>query len=232
MGLERGEGFVLRTRPYAEADLIVTLFLEKKGKRTGIAKGVRRLNSRLGGVFDLLNRIEVVFYPHRGLDLLSQGSVLEAYLQIKRNLAAVESALAVARLLDRLLPSHQPEDGPYHLFSRFLALLPTGDPLALQTATELKLLALLGHRPHLNACQRCGRKDGPFRFVPGRGGILCASCAQGIEGVPVDAGLVRTLDWLLTHPLERSKVVKLSPAAAARTKELISTYIEVLGRGT
>ena len=183
MGLERGEGFVLRTRPYAEADLIVTLFLEKKGKRTGIAKGVRRLNSRLGGVFDLLNRIEVVFYPHRGLDLLSQGSVLEAYLQIKRNLAAVESALAVARLLDRLLPSHQPEDGP-------------------------------------------------FRFVPSRGGILCASCAQGIEGVPVDAGLARTLDWLLTHPLERSKVVKLSPAAAARTKELISTYIEVLGRGT
>jgi len=208
VGLERGEGFVLRTREFAEADIIVTLFLRGYGKRTAIAKGARRLNSRLGGVFDLLNRVEVVFYPRDRLDLVSQGT-----------------------LLDRLLPPHQKEDAPYRLFERFLAGLEQGESGKLRIAVELKLLSLLGHRPHFRACLHCGDRRGPFRFIPTRGGLLCRSCA-GEEGIPVEAGLARVLDWLLSRPLAKSGVVRLSEEEAERADALLKAYIDLLSRGT
>ncbi len=231
MGLERGEGFVLRTREFAEADIIVTLFLRGYGKRTAIAKGARRLNSRLGGVFDLLNRVEIVFYPRDRLDLVSQGTLLDGYDSLKRDLTVVNSALSVARLLDRLLPPHQEEAAPYRLFERFLSELAKGRSDKLRIAVELKLLSLLGHRPHLRACLRCGDRKGPFRFLPTRGGLLCRSCA-GEEGIPVETGLARALDWLLYRPIEKSGVVSLSEEETKQADALLKEYVDLLSRGT
>ena len=230
MGIERGEGFVLRTRPFGEADLIVTLFFRHYGKRVGIAKGARRLDSRLGGVFDLLNKVEVVFYSHDRLDLVSQGTLLDSYESVKHDLAIVNSALAVARLLDRLLPMHQPESAVYQLFTQFLARCDQEDVEQLQITAELRILSLLGHRPHLRACLHCGDTHGPFRFVPTRGGVLCQRCAPN-TGIPVDAGLARALDWLGSHSIDRAGVVHLSPQEMAQARAILSAYIETIIRG-
>jgi len=229
VGIERGEGFVLRVRDFAEADLIVTLFLRRWGKRTAIAKGARRLDSRLGGVFDLLNRVEVVFYPRDRLDLVSQGTLLDGYERLKRSLPMVQAALSVARGLDRFLPLHQPEDEAHRLVERFLFLLTEENAVRMRIALTLKLLSLLGHQPHFSTCLRCGRRTGPFRFLPARGGILCSNCA-GEEGIPLSAGLSRSLAWLLSHPLERSGVIHLSEEEWRRADELLGAYIEALFR--
>lgn len=229
MGLQQGEGFVLRARDFAESDLIVTLFTEQWGKRTAIAKGARRFNSRLGGVFDLLNRVEVVFYQRARLDLVSQGALLHGFPQLKGDLDAVSAALAVGRLLDHLLPLHQPEGRAYALFSRFLDLLEAGDRPAdrLRLSAVLKLLTLLGHRPQFNACVRCGATAGPFLFVGGRGGVLCSTCAGG-KGIKISRGLARSLDWLLRLPLERAGVVRLSGEERDLASEILNVYIDRL----
>ncbi|MBU0502515.1 MAG: recombination protein O N-terminal domain-containing protein, partial [Candidatus Margulisbacteria bacterium] len=39
----------IKTAPFAEADKLVTLFTERYGKVKAIAKGARRIPSRLGG---------------------------------------------------------------------------------------------------------------------------------------------------------------------------------------
>ncbi len=230
MGLERGEGFVLRTSEFAEADIIVTLFLRDRGKRVAIAKGARRLNSRLGGVFDLLNRVEVVYYSRDRLDLISQGTLIDGYEPVKRDLGAVTSALTVARLLDRLLPLHQAEEDSYLLFERFLGLLSQRGDTVLKLAVELKLLSILGHRPHLRSCVRCGDIKGPFRFLPRRGGILCRNCAVN-EGIELGSGLARALNWLISHPVEKSGVIRLSEEEAELADSIVSAYIETLVHG-
>lgn len=231
MGIERGEGFVLRTNAFAEADIILTLFLRSYGKRTAIAKGARRINSRLGGVFDLLNKVEVVFYPHDRLDLVSQGTLISSYESLKRDLPAVNSALAVARSLDLLLPLHQREDELYHLFMRFLALVNQGNAEQLRIAAELRALSLLGHRPHLRSCLHCGSENGPFLFVPARGGVLCHTCIKEGAGIPLASGLAHALDWLASHPIGRSQVIHLSPQETVRAHEILDVYTETLVHG-
>ena len=225
MALSHGEGIVLKIQDFAEADLIITLFTPQWGKRSAIAKGVKRLNSRLGGVFDLLNHVEFVFYEKPRLDLVSQGSVRSAHLKLKSNLDVVTAALRVVRLLERLLPLHQREAEVYALFTRFLDLL-EGDGVdldALYLSAVLKLLSLFGHRPQLTACIHCGRLPEDLFFSALRGGVVCQHCATE-EGPRVSRGLARSLDALLQLPLERAAVVRFSSEEFAFGQKMIEAY--------
>lgn len=233
MGLLRADGFVLRIRDLAESDLIVTLFTEQWGKRAAIAKRARRLNSRLGGVFDLLNRVEVVFYPKERLDLVSQGALLQGFPHLKGDLNVVAAALLVGRLLDRLLPFHQPEEQVYSLFGRFLDLSEAGDHSVdrLRLSVTLKLLSFLGHRPRLTSCVRCGSESGPFLFASECGGVLCRACAQR-EGIKISRGLALSLDAFLRLPLERVNVVHLCPEDIRVAAKVVDGYIDHLANGS
>lgn len=233
MGLLKGEGFVLRARPFAESDLIVTLFTERWGKRTLIAKRARRFDSPLGGVFDLLNHVEAVFYPQARMDLASQGALLQAFPELKRDLETVSAALAVAQVLDRLLAPHQQEREAYVLFGRFLGLLEEKAARLdmIRLAATLKILSLFGHRPHLSACVSCGGTSGQFVFSGERGGILCARCAVGEEAA-MTRGLALSLDSLARFPLERSGVVTISAAETLLASEVLSNYVHRLTSGS
>lgn len=228
MGIERGEGFVLRVRDFAESDMIVTLFTEEWGKRAGIAKGARRFKSRLGGVFDLLNRVEVVFYAKAQLDLISQGALVHEYPRTKGSIDVVMSALAVGKLLDRLLPLHQQEQAPYTIFSQSLDLLEDGTPRWEQTAVAamLKIVSVLGHRPQFTSCVRCGSTRGPFRFVPERGGIVCTKCEQ--RGIDISKGLALSLNALIDRPLSRAGIVRMTKEDLVLSRQLIDSYVKEL----
>lgn len=225
MALVQGTGFVLRICKFAESDLIVTLFTDKWGKRTAIAKQARRLSSRIGGVFDLLNQVEIVFYEKPGLDLISQGSLIQGFLGLKSNLKTVSVALSVGRLLNRLLPPCQPERQVYALFSLFLKMLDSGDvPMDhLKIAFTMKALTLLGHRPHLNSCLKCDATTDSFSFIAHRGGVLCSKCSQG-RGIPVSRGLLLSLESLLRFSLPRAGVVHLSLKDIQLTNEILTLY--------
>jgi len=228
VGIERGEAFVLRIRDFAESDLIVTLFTEEWGKRTAIAKGARGGKSRLGGVFDLLNHVEVVFYAKAQLDLVSQGALISGYPRLKASLNTVLTALAVSKLLDRLLPLHQREPAAYTILVRMLTLLESGTPCGEQTtiAAMLKLFAVLGHRPQLTACTRCGGTRGPFRFVPAMGGIVCAKCGDG--GIDINRGLALSLNALIDSPLSRAGIVRLEKDDFSHAHKLVDSYLREL----
>jgi len=232
MALVQGNGLVLRIRDYAESDLIVSLYTREWGKRTLIAKAARRLDSRLGGVFDLLNRVEVVFYERARLDLVSQGALREGYVRLKGDLVGVTAGLAVARLLDALLPLHHPESRAYSLFERFLSLTDEHPRAAaqLQLSTSLKLLTLLGHRPSLAACQVCGSTAESLTFVCERGGVICRMC--GGSGIEISRGVALSLESLLRLPLERAGVVALSDGDLVAARKVTEGYVAHLGRGT
>jgi len=58
---------VLRGRPLGEADRILTLFTDERGKLDAVAKGVRRARSHLAGRLEF--GTECAFGMHRGRSL-------------------------------------------------------------------------------------------------------------------------------------------------------------------
>ncbi len=232
MAIVQGNAFVLRTRDFAESDLIVTLLTDKWGKRAGIIKGARRPKSRLGGIFDLLNQLEVVFYQKSGLDLISKGSLIDSFQQLKASTISVSKALSSCRLVDRLLPESQPEQAVYTLFARFLKLFnqDTVPVEQLQLAFTLKLVAILGHRPQLTCCARCGGEPRQLVFATDQGTVLCQQCSTG-QGVLLTRGLSMSLDSLLRYPMYRAGIMQINRQDLDLASGIIDNYTEQLIAG-
>ena len=75
----RDDGVVLRTQKLGEADRIITLLTRHNGRVRAVAKGVRRTKSRFGARLEPFTHVDVMVYPGRSLDMITQAEVIRAY---------------------------------------------------------------------------------------------------------------------------------------------------------
>jgi DNA repair protein RecO (recombination protein O) len=75
----RDDGVVLRTQKLGEADRIITLLTRQNGRVRAVAKGVRRTKSRFGARLEPFTHVDVLIYPGRSLDVITQAEVIRAY---------------------------------------------------------------------------------------------------------------------------------------------------------
>lgn len=113
---------VLRTVPYGEADLIVSLLTLEAGKRSGFARGARKSSRRFRGGLHPLSLVRARLAPrgHDSLDVLSESEVVGDMSTLGRNLAAFAAASVASEFTDTLLDEQQ---GDAELFGRLVRLL-------------------------------------------------------------------------------------------------------------
>jgi DNA repair protein RecO (recombination protein O) len=75
----RDDGIVLRTQKLGEADRIITLLTRQNGRVRAVAKGVRRTKSRFGARLEPFTHVDVLIYPGRSLDTITQAEVIRPY---------------------------------------------------------------------------------------------------------------------------------------------------------
>ena len=93
----RTEAIILRRTDYGEADRILQL-LTPEGKRSVIAKGVRREKSKLAGGIELFSVSEVVIHEGRTeLGLLTGAKLLEYYDAFVKDIELIEMGGAMMR---------------------------------------------------------------------------------------------------------------------------------------
>ena len=95
---ERLKAIVLKRTDYAEADRIIQL-LTPQGRRTVIAKGVRRQRSKLAGGIELFAVSDVVIRSGRGqLELLTSAQLTAFYRHIIEDYERMRFAYNALRL--------------------------------------------------------------------------------------------------------------------------------------
>ena len=87
--LYRTEGIVLREMDYAEADRILTV-LSPGGKRSLIAKGIRRPTSRKVGHLGLFYRAQMLVAKGANLDIVTQAESLEEFEGLRGDLVGID----------------------------------------------------------------------------------------------------------------------------------------------
>lgn len=222
--LSRAVGIVLRTQNHAETDRIAVLLTPTQGRLDVLAKGARRLERQSGAALDVSNLVEVIYYRRRGLALLKDVDLRQAFPCIKGELPRLETALAGLAWAMRLVPKGQPDPGPFRLTLAFLESLDRGAlPGPLKLGYELRLLSLSGHAPHLEGCLRCGGEEG-LTWSPQEGGFLCRAC--GGEGEPLSPKLVRTLQGLARLPFPALGRLQVDEALLGKMEGLLLEFRE------
>src|SRR3954469_11603333 len=132
------EAIVLRSIRYGEADRILHLYSRERGRVGAIAKGARRVKSRLGGRLEPLARVDLILREGRG-DLCTVTGVdtVDAHPGLREHWSSLQRATQACDAVLRLLDSAEPNEPVYNLLCRELKLLDRTP----ETATRAHALA-------------------------------------------------------------------------------------------
>lgn len=94
-------GIVIRRTNYSEYDRIVT-FITPLGQKTALAKGVRKLKSKMAGGIELLSESELVFRYGKGeLAILTQARMKTFYQNILADYDRLQFAYEAMKVIDK-----------------------------------------------------------------------------------------------------------------------------------
>lgn len=189
----RDQGVVLRTIRLGEADRIATVLTLEHGKVRAVAKGVRKVKSRLGARTEPLTHIDFMAWRGRELDVVNQVEVLDVFARIRADLGRLDAAMTMAEITDQSTVDHQQSPDLYRLLVGALrSLESTGSRLVL-AAFCLKLLATEGVGVVADRCASCGSQEPLVAFDAANGGFLCANCRRGQAVGPDVVALARAV---------------------------------------
>lgn len=226
------EAVVLQHRDWGEADRLLWLFTRERGKVRAVAKGARKLRSRKAGHLEPFTRVSLLLAQGRDMSIITQAETVDAYSPLREDLLLVGYASYVIELLDRFTYEEGENRALYRLLVDTLARLSSeGEPSFVVRYYEIRLLDLLGFRPRLFQCARCGAEIKPENqyFSAEEGGVLCPACGKGT--VPLagkGTGGARPISMPALKILRHFQRSSYSEAKRAHLTQNLSRELEIL----
>ena len=175
--IRTGEAIVLRTWPFHEADLLVSLFTREHGRLKGIARHAMRSRRRFGGALEPMTHVKATWAerPKQELVRLDAFEIISSPMTAPVDFGRVAAMQLLAEILDEL-PEGAVEDAVFRLALAVLAELQVGRVWMPVTYFCLWMNRLMGWMPDLSTCVVCGnRLIGQTAFyTPTHDGLTCA----------------------------------------------------------
>jgi DNA repair protein RecO (recombination protein O) len=122
--------------------------------------------------------------------------LVHSFVPVREHLERLGQGAWAVECLARLTAERDPQPALFALLVRALrALERASSPARVSVCFALRAVDLLGHRPRIDRCAACGR---PYPFPEAAldvaaGGLVCAGCGGGAQGIPVSGAAIGTL---------------------------------------
>ena len=227
----RTDALIIRRSDFGEADRLLVL-ATPGGKRRVVAKGVRKTTSKLAGHIELFAHASLLLAVGRNLDIITQSQVLYGFPTLRADLVRLGCAYYAAELYDKWAQEEEENRPLFDLLAdTFAALDASAQPELVLRAYELRLLHLLGYRPHLQRCAVCQQflSEQDDRWSPALGGMICQRDAHADRSaLPVSLGAFKLLRYLQGQPLAVVDQLTISPDTRAEAERLLRAYMSRL----
>jgi DNA repair protein RecO (recombination protein O) len=186
-----GEAIVLRTWPFHEADLLVSLFTRDQGKVKGVARHAMKSRKRFGGALEPATRVLAHYTerPKQELVRLDSFEILWSPLAGEIDTLRLAGLQLVVEVLEEAMPELAVEDNIYRLAVTVLQGLGireqglgSGSVWLPVTYFCLWMCRLMGWMPELGHCVACGLdlRGEPVWWSPTADGVTCKDdCRPG-----------------------------------------------------
>lgn len=231
MPLLRTYALTLRRRRTREADALLTLFTREGGKAVVSTKSVRKSTSRLAGVTQPYNLLDVILYAKsRDQDIwsLTQASLIRPFNALQTDLRKMTFAACLSEWIDALSGEFQANEAAWtsilEAFERFDAGPIREEDLLYY---QWRLLRISGLQPSIRHCTRCETVNAQrWLFEPSEGGVFCASCSQQAanRGHSVQAGTVQALRGIAAAA--SPPAIRLSDTQFQEAETLLRLHLE------
>lgn len=177
-----GEAIVLRTWPFQEADLLISLFTREYGRLKGVARHALRSRRRFGGALEPMTHVRARWAEKPGQELarLDAFEIISSPLSRQVDYARTAALELLAEVLEEL-PEGAVDDPVFRLTLTVLDELETGRVWLPVTYFCLWMNRLMGWMPELGHCAACGLAlDGGTAWYSARAdGVFCHDDRRG-----------------------------------------------------
>ncbi|QHS51324.1 DNA repair protein RecO [Edaphobacter sp. 12200R-103] len=157
MTQRQSEAIVLRSWPFEEADLLVSLLTREQGRIKGVARHAMRSRRRFGGALEPMTCVRASYAekPKQELVRLDAFEILWSPLSDPVDYGRTAALEFVAEVLEEVLPEQAPDDAMFRLAVAVVPEMQIGRIWLPVTYFALWILRLMGWMPALNHCATC-----------------------------------------------------------------------------
>ncbi len=183
MPLKRSNAIVIGHYSLGETDKIIVFLTKDFGIVRAVAKGVKRLKSRLSGRTELLTYGDLIYFERTAKDLHSINSfdIIESFQTIRENILKLAYCSYIAELIQHVTAESESDPDTFDLVLSTMYLIESTDDLeVIVRAFEIKLLERIGLNPRLDLCVICSGEinDEVPKFSIQSGGVICGKCSR------------------------------------------------------
>lgn len=225
------KGIILRKQDYRENDRLFVIYTDELGKISAVAKGVRKIKSKMAGHLELFSIVDLMLAPGKIYYQIAGADREKNFLNIKSDLGKTVLGSFCLEILDIFTKNDHPDFKIYEVLSEILEIFDNAKNknffqlYALSKFFVLKLLSTLGWTPELYTCVKCKKKITPSGnfFDAARGGILCGQC--GKNGLSISATIIKIFRFVLKNDFKKISALKINKANVKESAKIIDTFM-------
>lgn len=190
MGLIKTKGIVIAVANSSDNDKVLTVLTNDLGKISVFCKGAKKNKSALLNVSEYLAFSDIILYksPNDNYSLNS-ADVIELFYNLRMDIEKLNYATVMTRIIYDVVQENQYSEEILQLLLNSLYVLSNTDKNCdlVLAIFEIRMLALLGYTPRVNACVNCNTQltedMQEFFFSIKDDGVKCVTCSKLDKGV-------------------------------------------------
>ncbi|HEY1074513.1 MAG TPA: DNA repair protein RecO [Patescibacteria group bacterium] len=224
----KDRAIILRRVPFGEADLMLTLYSEKNGKVRAIAKGARRITSKLLGYTELFTLVSCQLNFKTSIPIVSQMSHEQIFDGVAEDPTLYERLHILAELVDKGCQEQEANMPLYRCLQEGIEQLVVSDHRLVLPSLILQVSRLLGFEPQLQLCAHCGTplaEDQRLVWSEAHGGIV--SCSVGAAaGQVLSIDDIKVMRYLAKTPVSQVEKLRINSDMSARVESLLLRHVQ------
>jgi len=228
------QGIILKRQNFMETDKLLTIYSYDFGQIKVIAKGVRKILSKLSGHLELFYLTNFVITEGKNIDIITSAQMKERFANIRNAKNTIYAAYYIAELIYKATPEKYQNKNIFNLLVEVLNKINEKNYLKIINYFELKIFCEMGHGPEVEKCVICGKilEEKSHLFDYQEGGIVCLKCdKKNIGQFNIGPGMIKLLRLIKKYDLNFLSKINLSRDNVSKLQQCIQAIrFDVLGK--
>ncbi|XOU93925.1 MAG: DNA repair protein RecO [Candidatus Kerfeldbacteria bacterium] len=231
MGTYFPQGLILQHDNIREADRLLIVFTSDHGLIKVIARGVRKITSKLAGNLEPITLADFMIIQGKYYDVIASSEPVNIFRNIKNNLNNLQTMQYICFVVNRTYTGNQGDQRIYKLLLEILKNLENSknnNNKLLVWYFILRYISYLGYQPELYNCLHCNNKISNENnyFSNKKGGLICNNCYKAIEGsINISNNSIKIIRLMLNKNFSNLSKVIYNNVLIPELDSIVSGYL-------
>ena len=179
----------LKSYPLSESDKIILMYSKEKGLLRAVAKGAKKIKSKLGGRMESFVANRLLLNKGKNLDTICQAEAINPFTGLRNSIDKLLYCSYMAEVISVFgYEADINSEEIYDIFFKSLTKVSSSenkiDIMLTAIKFQLKIMEMFGYKLSLSSCSHCGCENNVDWFFSFKaGGIVCANCANNYNDI-------------------------------------------------